>query len=421
MNSPGLRTRWWSSHTRMDRTDLQLLLLHAEGDHDQLIEKLHAFLAERLPFYMLPSSITSLDSMPLTLSGKVDRQALPLPETGAYSELPLAPRNETETRLVSIWKEVLGIEQVGVRDNFFELGGHSLLAVRLFARIKEEFGRSLPLQLLFKEGTVEALAEALIHFENSSYLQGITSIRPEGSKIPLFVISPQLLMRDLAFSLAPGRPVLGLASVENGKEVYRKTVQDTAEIYYRNLVDFYPQGPYLLIGHSGRGFFTLELARLLLQNGKDVAFLGLLDTYPQRKVPYYERLKFHTTNLLDKDLPGILQYSKTTLHRFITRLWIKTLNPEKAELYQNEGRVQVQDVMDLLMRTYVPKPYPGKVTLFSIIDNPLEIPGNPMKRWGKTFIGQLDMVTVTGDHVSMLEQPHVAALAEKIDALLPPD
>jgi aspartate racemase len=393
----------------------------SEGENGQLIEKLHAFLAERLPFYMLPSSILQLEKMPLTISGKADRQALPFPETNAYPVLQPAPRNDTETRLVSIWKEVLGIEQVGVLDNFFELGGHSLLAVRLFARIKEEFGRSLPLQLLFNEGTVEALAEALIHFENSSFLQGITSIRPEGSKTPLFMISPQLLMRDLAFTLAPGRPVVGLASVENGKEVYRKTVQDTAEIYYRNLVDFYPQGPYLLIGHSGRGFFTLELARYLLQNGKNVAFLGLLDTYPHRNVPYFERLKFHTANLLDKDLPGILQYGRTTLNRFITRSWIKTLNPLKTELYQNEGRVQVQDVMNFLMRTYVPKPYPGKVTLFSIIENPLEIPGNPMNRWKKTFIGQLDIVTVPGDHVSMLNQPHVVVLAEKIDALLPPD
>ena len=385
------------------------------------VENLRGFLREKLPDYMVPSTFVQINTFPLTASGKIDRQALPRPESVANPKLHLAPRNDTETRLVSIWKKVLGVEQVGVLDNFFELGGHSLLAVSLFDRIKEEFGLSLPLQLLFKEGTVKALAEALIHFENTSFLQGITSIRPEGSKTPLFMISPQLLMRDLAFTLAPGRPVFGLASVENGKEVYRKTVQDTAEIYYRILVDFYPQGPYLLIGHSGRGFFTLELARLLLQNGKNVAFLGLLDTYPHRNIPYLERLKFHTTNLLNKDLPGILQYGRTILHRFLTRSWIKTLDSVKIERYQNKGRMQVQDVMNLLMRTYVPKPYPGKVTLFSIINNPLEIPGNPMKRWRKTFIGQLDMVTVPGDHVSMLKQPHVTVLAEKIDALLPPD
>ena len=393
----------------------------SEGEHGQLIEKLHAYLAERLPFYMLPSSILQLEKMPLTLSGKVDRQALPLPETGAYPVHQLAPRNNTETRLVSIWKEVLGIEQVGVLDNFFELGGHSLLAVRLFASIKEEFGFSLPLQILFKEGTVEALADALRNFDNSSYLQGITPIRSEGSKTPLFFISPQLVMRDLAFTLAPGRPVYGLASVENGKEVYRKSVQDTAAIYYNNLVDFYPRGPYLLIGHSGRGLFTLELARLLLQHGKEVAFLGLLDTSLHRNVPLFERLKFHTKNLLDKNLPEILQYIRITFRRFSNRWWIRTLDPLTTERYQKEGRVQVQEVMNLLMRTYVPKPYTGKVTLFSIIDNPLEIPGNPMERWCKTLIGRLDIVTVPGDHVSMLERPHVAILAEKIDALLPPD
>jgi acyl carrier protein len=71
-------------------------------------------------------------------------------------------------RLVSIWKEVLGIEQVGVRNNFFELGGHSLLAVRLLARVQEEFCQSLPLLLLFKDGTVEVMARALTNNKEDS-------------------------------------------------------------------------------------------------------------------------------------------------------------------------------------------------------------------------------------------------------------
>jgi amino acid adenylation domain-containing protein len=393
----------------------------SEGNHDQIKENLHAYLAERLPFYMLPSIIMQLEVMPLTVSGKVDRQVLPRPETSADTDRQHAPRNDIETRLVSIWKEVLGIERVGIRDNFFELGGHSLLAVRLLARIEEEFGHPLPLQILFTEGTVQSLAEALIQINNPSFLQGITPIRPEGSKTPLFIISPQLVMRDLAFTLAPGRPVYGLAPVENGKEVYRKSVQDTAIIYYHNLVEFYPKGPYLLIGHSGRGLFTLELARVLLQNGKDVAFLGLLDTRLHSNIPPVKRLKFHTYNLMGKNLPEVLQYTEISLRRFSTRAWIKILNPKTVERYQKEGRVRVQEVMSHLMRTYIPKPFTGQVTLFSIANLPSEIHENPMERWANTFIGQLNLVTVPGDHVSMLKQPHVAVLAEKIDALLPPD
>jgi amino acid adenylation domain-containing protein len=393
----------------------------SEGNRANIKEKLHGYLAERLPFYMLPSIIMQLEAMPLTVSGKVDRHALPLPEISVDTDRQHAPRNDTEIRLVSIWKEVLGIERVGIRDNFFELGGHSLLAVRLFARIQEEFGISLPLQILFNEGTVQSLAEALAQIDSPSFLQGIAPIRPEGSKAPLFIISPQLLMRELAFALAPGRPVYGLAPVENGKEVYRKSVQDTAIIYYHNLVEFYPRGPYLLIGHSGRGLFTLELARVLLQNGKDVAFLGLLDTRLHRSIPPVERLKFHTTNLLSKNLPEALQYTEISLRRFSTRAWIKILNPKTVERYQKEGRVRGQEVMNHLMRIYVSKPYPGQATLFSIANPPSETLENPKEQWADTFIGQLDIVTVPGDHVSMLKQPHVTVLAEKIDALLPPD
>ena len=198
-------------------------------------------------------------------------------------------------------------------------------------------------------------------------------------------------------------------------------MQDTAIIFYHNLVDFYPQGPYLLLGHSGRGLFTLELARVLLQNGKDVAFLGLLDTYPLKKVSPVSQLNFHTNNLLHKNIPEILKYIENSLRRFSTCWWIKTLNSKTVERYQKEGRVPVQEVMDHLMRAYAPKPYPGQVTLFSIANHLSEGNEDPMKRWANTFMGKLDIVTVHGDHVSMLQQPHVVELAEKIDAQLPPD
>ncbi len=182
-------------------------------------DNLRGFLSEKLPAYMIPSAIVFLKSFPLTISGKVDRKVLPHPDTGAEIDHYLAPRNEIETRLVSIWKEILGVERVGIRDNFFELGGHSLKAMRLFSRIQEEFGQSLPLPLLFEEGTVEAIEESLIQKEKILLHQGINPVQPDGTAIPLFFISPSLYMRELVLALAPGRPVYGLAPIENGKEV----------------------------------------------------------------------------------------------------------------------------------------------------------------------------------------------------------
>jgi amino acid adenylation domain-containing protein len=150
---------------------LELLALYVtltERGAEIARETLSLYLENRLPFYMLPSVTMVLDEMPLTPNRKINRRALPRPKAGRTIDRYLAPRNDVEMRLVSIWKEVLGIEQVGVRNNFFELGGHSLLAVRLLARVQEEFCQSLPLLLLFKDGTVEVMARALTNNKEDS-------------------------------------------------------------------------------------------------------------------------------------------------------------------------------------------------------------------------------------------------------------
>jgi hypothetical protein len=125
-------------------------------------EELHAFLGESLPEYMIPSAFVSLDSMPLTASGKIDRLALPDPETAdAEREARyVAPRDEVEEEISRIWGELLGIERVGVFDDFFELGGHSLLATQVIMRVRRVYG-DVPLQAMFLAPTPAGLAEAV--------------------------------------------------------------------------------------------------------------------------------------------------------------------------------------------------------------------------------------------------------------------
>ena len=393
-----------------------ITLLECQQEYNP--DDLRDYLGARLPTYMLPSSILTLDKMPLTPNGKIDRRALPHPENHAETDRYLAPRNDIETRLVSIWKEILGVERVGVRDNFFESGGHSLLAVRLFARIQEEFGQSLPLLLIFKDGTVEALAEALTRKESLD--QGIMSIQPEGDRLPIFIITPGLEMREFALTLGVGQPVYALNPVENGKIVYRKSVRDTAKILFRNLVDFYPRGPYLLMGYSASGYYTVELARLLIQNGREVDFVGLLDTYAPGgawQVDQVDRAKFHMINLKGKSLPEILQYIGGSIQRFSIRLRRRGTNAKKIERYEQKG--QVMDVRTLLTLTYKPEPFEGKVTLFSATSLPIQIHGDPMEGWTHIFSGQFEIVPVPGDHSSLLKPPHVAVLAGKIKEQLP--
>lgn len=121
------------------------------------------WLKNRVPVYMVPSSIVLLDSIPLTPSGKVDRRKLShfpmadlerIEQRGEY----VAPRTPVEKEIVEIWQEVLKVDPVGIRDNFFELGGHSLVATQVISRIRERYRVDLPLRRLFEAPTVEALA-----------------------------------------------------------------------------------------------------------------------------------------------------------------------------------------------------------------------------------------------------------------------
>lgn len=134
------------------------------GEFDtRLIGELRQYLQQKLPEYMVPSALSILEAMPLTPNGKVNRRALPAPDTtNAHLESSfVAPRNPIEEVLVGIWVQVLGVQQVGIYDNFFELGGHSLLATQVISRIRKTFDVDIALYRLFKSPTVAALAESI--------------------------------------------------------------------------------------------------------------------------------------------------------------------------------------------------------------------------------------------------------------------
>ena len=166
-------------------------------------------LKRKLPEPLLPAAIVELSSLPLTVNGKVDRQALPVPEQPVSEEGYLAPRTPVEEVLAGIWAEVLGLERVGADDHFFDLGGHSLLATQVMSRLREAFGVELPLRELFAYPVLADLASRVEAARRSGVRELAPPLTPvsRGGSLPLSFAQQRLWFID---QLEPGSPLYNI-------------------------------------------------------------------------------------------------------------------------------------------------------------------------------------------------------------------
>ncbi|KAF6578007.1 non-ribosomal peptide synthetase, partial [Paenibacillus sp. EKM211P] len=149
----------------------QYLCAYIVSSNELRVREVRTHLRLTLPEYMIPTYIIPLDSMPLNPNGKVDRKALPQPETHLPVEAEwTAPQNEMEEKLVHIWCDILNIERVGVDHNFFELGGHSLKATILATRIHREWDTVVPLSEIFKFPTIKELATVIYQAQKNHFI-----------------------------------------------------------------------------------------------------------------------------------------------------------------------------------------------------------------------------------------------------------
>ncbi|MGQ0593712.1 MAG: amino acid adenylation domain-containing protein [Gammaproteobacteria bacterium] len=130
------------------------------GESPLTAEHLRDFLKDTLPDFMVPSAFLLLEALPFLPNGKVDRKALPAPETGTSTRdgKAMEPRHAVDQALVEIWTEVLGAKSIGIHDNFFDLGGHSLSAIQVMVRLQDRFNVELPVASLFEAPTIAELA-----------------------------------------------------------------------------------------------------------------------------------------------------------------------------------------------------------------------------------------------------------------------
>ncbi|WP_409269826.1 phosphopantetheine-binding protein, partial [Pseudomonas sp. KCJK9044] len=125
----------------------------------QLGEQLKARLRSLLPDYMVPTYLVLLTSLPLSPNGKLDRKALPTPDSSPRQQAYVAPQTPLQEQLAQVWQTLLKLERVGLHDNFFDLGGHSLLATQMLMQIRQQLGLDVPLKVLFQSDSLEQFAE----------------------------------------------------------------------------------------------------------------------------------------------------------------------------------------------------------------------------------------------------------------------
>jgi thioesterase domain-containing protein/acyl carrier protein/SAM-dependent methyltransferase len=252
----------------------------------RLLLALRAYLAERLPEYMVPSALVAIPRIPLTSNGKVDRRALPAPDY-ARTSTSRPPGTPQEQLLCRLFAEVLGVSSVGVDDDFFALGGHSLLATRLLGRIREELAVDLPIRSFFEAPTVAELAAYVSAGSTSAYYEDpyavVLPLRTVGAEPPLWWIHPAgglswIYMGFMAH--LRDRQSYGIQAREFGGAPAPESIDAMAVDYANEIVKAQPDGPYGLVGWSLGGTIAHAVAVELQRRGCEVRLLALMDCAP---------------------------------------------------------------------------------------------------------------------------------------------
>jgi thioesterase domain-containing protein/acyl carrier protein len=388
-------------------------------------EALRGALRQELPEHMVPSAIVFLETLPLTPNGTVDRRALPAPEASRTAGEGLAPRTPAEELLAGVWAEVLGLERVGIDDDFFALGGHSLLAVRLMARIDQVFGVKLPLSTLFEAPTLEHLARAI---QGAPVRRSaLVRLHPGGAGRPLFLVHPAggdvFEYVALAQKLGEERPVYGIQAVVTGNG-HPARMEDLAAQYLASVSEVQAEGPWLLAGWSSGAVLAYEMARQIESAGGVTSLLTLFDPPP----PVEERREeLDDTFLLSTFAAlGGLTARRDSIRALLEGLDIETGLDRLMDLARAEGLLPpgvdkpwVRERFELFrrtltaLRTYQPRPYGGKVTLFRAGASLAPGETDLTSGWGLLARTEAHLIP-DADHNSLLQRPALDRLVEKL-------
>ncbi|MFZ0677279.1 SDR family NAD(P)-dependent oxidoreductase [Candidatus Binatus sp.] len=368
--------------------------------------------------------------------------------TGAPSEksattLPIPPTDDIELTLTRWWKELLGVDKVGIRDNFFDLGGQSLTGVRLLAKVKKNYGVDLKLATLFSAPTIEKLS-ALVDKRNSTppEFHSLVPVQPNGRKPILFLVheieGSVIVFRDLIKHLDPDQPLWGVEY--SAGDVHSSpflTMEELAAYYLAEIRKLQPSGPYHFLGYSFGGLLAFEMAQQLHKAGEQVELLGMLDTFLMNGVRAFEKRRTIFGRVKRKGRSFFRHVSRLAIgpHR---REYLTEDLAERLDATVGQGRQfiygvlrsrgmsipkflhRAKDVNWFAAKRYEALPYPGCVTLFRAVTplNYLDMPTDLELGWGPLAGAGVEVHEIPGTHRQIVREPNVGILAREVSRWL---
>ncbi|WP_342354346.1 amino acid adenylation domain-containing protein [Kroppenstedtia eburnea] len=397
----------------------------SEG-HELILRDVQRQLADLLPSYMVPSAIVVLDSLPLTLNGKVDHKQLPFPDTPVLQDTYAPPRDLNELDMVRIWEDLLQIKPIGIHDHFFAIGGQSLKALLLSESIRERFGVQLPMTTLFQKPTV---AELCVYLDGRTAMNDACLIKLQqgnGTHPPLFFVHPQgggvLPYVHVIKELGPEETAYGLQAVGyESNDQPLTSIEAMADRYVEEIRRLVPQGPYRLVGWSFGGTVAYEMARQLEDLGEKVDFIGLFDVKPldrrgERQEEFTERdAMIYFAILFDLDPDPLARMDvEEGLNQLLQRAKERGIWPPSMTLDSMRRKIDVLVACGQAMTDYrYHGPIRSDLHLFRV--NQVSKHGHELidpAEWKPRTAGQVHVFDVPGDHITMADPPNVNVLAK---------
>lgn len=402
---------------------------------------LKTYMREFLPTYMIPN-IMFLESFPLTANGKIDRKALPEPHVVRETDSARLPETAIEKACQALWQTLFEQEDIHLEDNFFDLGGHSLLAVRLVHQASETFQLQLPLSAIFQAPTLGAFSHMIEETKQTTSLfqspTPLVPLQPEGNKPPFYCVHPMggvvHVYMGLAKQVGTQQPFYGLQQQGiDGESEPLTDVIEMAKSYVDAIRQHQPKGPYYLGGWSLGGVIAYEMARQFRAMGEDIGLLLIMDTIIHKPgkgavdgyFDYSFWLEFYAVQLelmFDKKL-GIKRrkLSKLTQNEQINLVVEKAISKGifKTKAYgikQFENFMRVTHTGLKAVSSYNQSGFDGDITLLRCKDDisPLHHINKDVRTagWRHYTSGEVSVHLVSGDHRTMIQQPHVQEVAK---------